>query len=155
MENSSKLFAEATRHSLRIDGVPQSREYWPMARAAHMDLQLMRMPRVNLLLMGPDNVIQNVLNALLPNLRASIQYWCPGEPLVLPLGAQPGTLILRDVGALTPEDQLRLLGWLEMTAGATQVVSTTTSPLLSRVDAGRFLDTLYYRLNTICVNVTI
>jgi hypothetical protein len=155
MENSSKLFAEATRRSTWIDPVPQSREYWPMARAAHMDLQLMRMPRVNLLLMGPDNVIQNVLNALLPNLRASIRYWCPGEPLVLPLGAQPGSLILRDVGALTPEDQIRLLVWLESTAGRTQVVSTTSSPLLAQVEAGAFLDTLYYRLNTMCVNVTI
>ena len=62
--------------------------------------------------------------------------------------------MLHDVGALTTDDQLRLLDWLERAEGRTQVVSTSSAPLLPRVHAGSFIDTLYYRLNTVCVDVT-
>jgi DNA-binding NtrC family response regulator len=34
------------------------------------------------------------------------------------------------------------------------VVSTTSAPLLPRVEAGEFNATLFYRLNTVCVDVT-
>jgi transcriptional regulator of acetoin/glycerol metabolism len=33
-------------------------------------------------------------------------------------------------------------------------VSTTPAPLLPRVESGKFIDTLYYRLNTVCVDAT-
>ena len=154
MENVSKLFTEDAPPAAGGDCVWQSVEDWSMARAAHLDLQLMRMPRMNLLLIGTDGIIQNVLEMLLPHLSAPLGHWSPGERLALPPAAQGGTLILRDVGALTPDDQRRLLGWLELAAGRTQVVSTTPSPLLPDVEAGVFLDTLYYRLNTVCMDVT-
>ena len=49
----------------------------------------------------------------------------------------------------TQADQ-RLLDWLG--AGvAVKVISTATAPLLPRIERGVFLDSLYYRLNTICV----
>jgi transcriptional regulator of acetoin/glycerol metabolism len=53
-----------------------------------------------------------------------------------------------------PADQCRLLTWLEMSGGRIQVVSTTTSPLLPLVESGVFHDTLYYRLNVVCVDLT-
>jgi hypothetical protein len=62
--------------------------------------------------------------------------------------------VLRDVHGLTPADQLELLDWLELAEGRTQVVSTSSTPLLPRVHSGEFIDTLYYRLNTVCVDVT-
>jgi DNA-binding NtrC family response regulator len=34
------------------------------------------------------------------------------------------------------------------------VVSTSPAPLIPRVHSGLFIDTLYYRLNTVCVDVT-
>jgi sigma-54-interacting transcriptional regulator len=63
-------------------------------------------------------------------------------------------MILQDVDALTHADQRRLLDWLDQAAGRTQVVSTTPAPLLPRVQAGAFIDRLYYRLNTVCMDVT-
>ena len=63
-------------------------------------------------------------------------------------------MILQDVGALTDGDQHRLLDWLDRTPGRTQVVSTTPAPLYPRVQAGAFIDRLYYRLNTVCMDVT-
>lgn len=154
MENTSNVFADARQPMLAMDGIPQSRAYWPMARASHMDLNLMSMRRVNLLLTGAGPVIEDALTRLMPQLRQPIQTWSPPDPLELPSPTQSGTLIVRDVGALPLVDQYRLLKWLELSGGRTQVVSTTTTRLLPLVEATRFHDTLYYRLNVVCVDVT-
>jgi DNA-binding NtrC family response regulator len=71
--------------------------------------------------------------------------------------AQPGTVLLRDVGHLNRPLQLRLAECLGEIAGgirasgraARRVIASTTEPLLPRVDAGSFDDCLYYRLNVI------
>src|SRR5438094_4800303 len=148
MENSSKIFKDGIRPPGRIDRVSQLREDWRAARVAHRDLQLMRTPRVNLLLVGTNGVIQNVLDMLLPNLCAPIKTWRLAEHPSLPV-APVGAMILREVGALPVDDQHRLLEWMDLTGGRTQIVSTTSTPLLSRVRAGEFLEALYYRLNTV------
>jgi transcriptional regulator of acetoin/glycerol metabolism len=114
----------------------------------------MRVPRANVLLRGTDGVVQNVVDMLLPTLRAPIETWQPGERLVLPSAPQPGTMILRDIGRLTPDEQCRLLTWMDLSVGRTQIVSTTFWPLFSRVQSGAFIDTLYYRLNTVYVNLS-
>jgi DNA-binding NtrC family response regulator len=51
-------------------------------------------------------------------------------------------------------DQLQLLEWLEKRVGRTQIVSTTSESLLPQVESGAFNDILYYRLNTVHVDVT-
>lgn len=153
MQNLPKPFADGARPADRIDCISRLREDWRIARTAHMDLELMRVPRANLLLKGTEDVVQNVLDLLLPNLGAPIESWKPGDALSLP-PAVAGTMILRDVGRLALDDQFRLLEWLDMARGRTQVVSTTPSPLLPRVRSGGFLDTLYYRLNTVCVDLS-
>ena len=52
------------------------------------------------------------------------------------------------------DDQRRLCDWLEITAGRTPVVSTTRQPLFPLLEAGTFAETLYYRLNILCFQVT-
>jgi sigma-54-interacting transcriptional regulator len=140
---------------MEIDRLSQLREDWRLARTAHMDMQLMRLPRVNLLLRGSETVVENVIDMLRPTLHAPLGCWRSGERLVLPPPSQAGTMILRNVGALSTDDQQRLLKWLDLSAGRTQVVSTVMSSLLSRIESGAFLDTLYYRLNTVCVNLSV
>lgn len=139
--------APRDRGSLRAD-------QWQLARAAHVDLLLMGMPRINLLLIAPDGVVQHVLKSLMVDLWEPVAHWSPGEPLALPSPTMGGTLILHDVHALPSADQRRLVEWLELAKGRTQVVSTTSAPLLPRVTAGNFIATLFYRLNTVCVDVT-
>jgi hypothetical protein len=116
------------------------------------DWRLARMARLNLLLIHRTREIDNLLGLIARDLPKPIATWAPGERLVLPTFGHAGTMILRDVGSLTREDQRRLMKWLERAAGQTQVVSTTQAPLLPRVQAGRFDDALYYRLNTVCVD---
>ena len=44
---------------------------------------------------------------------------------------------------------------MDRAAGQVQVVSTAAVPLWPNVKAGAFNETLYYRLNTVCVNVDV
>ena len=128
--------------------------HWQLARAAHVDLLLMGMPRINLLLIAPDAVVRHVMKSLPMDLWEPVARWSPGERLNLPVPAQAGTMILHDVHALPLSDQRRLVAWLELAKGRTQIVSTTSAPLLPLVNAGQFIATLFYRLNTVCVDVT-
>ncbi len=153
MESPSHVFARATRAADLLARGPQHLKDWHVTRPADVSLLLMRTPRLNLLLIGMDAGVSKVLETLLLNLPDPISTWLPSDRLVLPPVARTGTLILHEVGALAHEDQLRLLSWLERATGRTQVVSTSVAPLLPRVHAGAFIDTLYYRLNTICVDV--
>jgi hypothetical protein len=153
MENQPKVMAESVRASSLLADRSHLLDEWRLARQAHVNLLLTGMPRVNPLLTELDYAIRNVLERLLPDLHEPVASWCPGEPLALPPTTRVGTLILHDVGALTSGDQLQLLTWLDEAGGRTQVVSTTPGPLLPRVEAGTFLETLYYRLNTVCVDV--
>jgi Sigma-54 interaction domain len=127
---------------------------WPLAQEADVNLPFKKTPPLNLLLIGGGTRASKVLETILLNLRDPITAWLPGNQLVLPPIAQTGTLILREVGALELDDQCRLLEWMERVQGRTQVVSTSEAPLLPRVRAGAFLDVLYYRLNTVCIDVS-
>lgn len=71
----------------------------------------------------------------------------PG-PLQLP---QPGagTLVLHDVAELSTPQQIAVYDWLSADAGGIQVLSLTSASLAARVADGRFLESLYYRLNVI------
>ena len=144
MENPSTDFAGATRLNGPLETLSQLPDDCRLARAAG----------VNLLVMTSGSTNKNLAELLVAEVAQPIITWRPGEPLMLPQSAQTRTLILHDVGALPLLEQRRLIDWLERDAGQTQVVSTTSASLLPLVQAGAFLARLYYRLNTVCVNVT-
>jgi hypothetical protein len=153
MDYPASVFAP-TRPAAPPDHAPELNRHWQLARAAHVDLLLMGMPRINLLLIAPDAVVRHVMTSLPMDLWEPVARWSPGERLNLPVPPQAGTMILHDVHALPLSDQRRLVQWLELAKGRTQVVSTTSAPLLPLVNAGQFIATLFYRLNTVCVDVT-
>ena len=78
--------------------------------------------------------------------------------------AHGGTLVLEEVGALSRRVQAKIVGLLHDNAfrrlgGSklvevnSRVLATTTQDLKSEVDAGRFNEDLYYRLNVVPVEV--
>jgi len=75
----------------------------------------------------------------------------PG-PLELPSGGR-GTLLLNDAAELTIEQQITLFDWLPW-HGAVQVISVTHHRVIHLVREGRFLEGLFYRLNTISIIAT-
>ena len=119
----------------------------------HRELHEMGMPRVNLFLVGPRSVTQDLLELLLPDLRDPIATWFPGEPLELPPPAG-GTMIFYDIGALGYDDQRRLLDHLGSAPARPQIISTSSTALWPRVHAGTFDDALYYRLNHIYMDLS-
>lgn len=117
---------------------------WSVLRAAHP----------NILVSGPRDATDAFILAVTPYLRAPVRCGLAGDAL-LNLPAAGGTLILRDVDALDREQQQRLLRWLdESHNGHTQVISITATPLYLLVQAGTFLDRLYYWLNVIHFDVS-
>lgn len=71
----------------------------------------------------------------------------PG-PLDLPASGR-ATLFLHDLAALTLSQQITLYDWLNTRGKEVQVVSMTGAQMLPLVETGRFLEGLFYRLNTI------
>lgn len=117
------------------------------------DPLLMRMPAVNVLLTGGHGATREALARLLHGVGGPILAWYPGERLTLPRHPRIGTMILHEVGMLEQDDQLRLLDWLETRPRRVQIVSTTSSPLMPKVEAGTFNDSLYFRLNVVRVDL--
>ena len=154
MGNPAKILAGPPRWGGPPDKGGDATDDARVAQAAHHELMTMGMPRVNVLLAGRDSAVQQTLESLLGRLPEPIASWCPGEQLSLPSTDASGTVILHDVGRLGLEDQIHLLEWLGSAAGRVQVVSTTAAPLFPRVRAGAFIDTLYYRLNTVYLELS-
>ena len=154
MEPSPKVSATSRRTTIARDDRRQGQPETGRVESTQETLRLVELHRVNLLLMGGDDVVQPMVESLAARFHQPVGTWSPGERLVLPPAERTGTMVLNDVGALAVQDQIQLLEWLGTAIGRTQVVSTTPAPLLPRVESGKFIDTLYYRLNTVCVDAT-
>jgi hypothetical protein len=142
MENALYLFA---------GGAPAVRPF-DAKMPLPSECYLARATRLNLLLIHGNRSVQDILELFLTGRHELVACWRPGQRLVLPPVARLSTLILHDVASMPFDDQRRLADWLERAAGRTQVVATTRTPLLPRVDAETFHHTLYYRLNTVVVD---
>jgi hypothetical protein len=125
-----------------------------LARVAGEELLRMGMPRVNLLFAGRAEVVGPLLDTLLPDLQSPIASWFPGETLALTAVERTGTLVIHEIGALGLREQIQLLEWSARAVGRAQVISTTSASLLPRIRAGAFIDILYYRLNTLYLDIS-
>jgi transcriptional regulator of acetoin/glycerol metabolism len=92
---------------------------------------------------------------------ASLKSWCTGPCLVCRLpgslrlpAVERGTLLLENVTSMTLGQQIALNDWLAATSGAMQIVSVATESVWAAVEAGEFLESLFYRLNTIVLAAT-
>jgi len=110
--------------------------------------------RLSVFLVGPEATTRAFLDALRDHFHEPVAVVDARGPLVLPDAEHTGTLVLKDVAALRADDQERLVEWLAHGAGRTQVISTSSTPLLPMIVAGTFAERLYYRLNTIYVDLT-
>jgi hypothetical protein len=110
---------------------------------------------LNVLVVGNDDVVEEALRTLRRRCRKPLVTCAAADPLVLPPSFTVGTLVLRDVGALSADGQRRLLAWLDCAFGGTQIIATSAHTLWpSFIQTGAFLETLYYRLNVVYVDLT-
>ena len=108
--------------------------------------------RHNVLLQGPVSAIDAALAAIAPCLLPPVA-WKKAESKFDPRVGAVASLILQEVGSLTPSEQIQLRDWLDHAKTRPQIVSTTTLPLFQLVERGIFDAALYYRLNIILVDV--
>jgi hypothetical protein len=130
----------------------QSRAAGPqqvISRQFVSEWMILRTTRPNVLITGQRATTEAVATALLQDLGLPVFTWTPG--VALPPAHGTDILLIHDVGTLSLDEQHTLLSWLNQAAalGHTQVVSTTTFEVFPLIGQGLFLDTLYYRLNTI------
>jgi Sigma-54 interaction domain len=106
--------------------------------------------RPNLLIMSKGATLESVLDRLTVVCRPPFRV-CrfPGR-LDLPL-AGDSTLVLANIDHLTIGQQIALLDWLSRDGKAVQIVSVTDARLPDLIAEGRFLEGLFYRLNTVVV----
>lgn len=126
-----------------------SLDFHPMA---HDEFPFLGVLSANTLFIGVNRSSRDQVEASLVGLGL-VSRWEPGQQLTLPSATDTGTLILHEVGSLTINEQFQLLDWLDQSAGRTRVVSTSPESLFALVEAGLFLEKLYYRLNTVSHNV--
>jgi hypothetical protein len=108
--------------------------------------------RHNVLLEGPMGAIDAALAIIAPCLLPPVAWKKAGSKFDPTLGAI-GSLILENVGSLTPSEQIQLRDWLDDADARPQIVSTTTIPLFPLVECGMFDEGLYYRLNVVLVDL--
>jgi hypothetical protein len=155
LQDPSGLFfgvnPEATPYASRLARAENSGG-WPLILR---ELNLARAIKANLLVVGSERFVARLVDLLATqaNLEAVVQ--CQRHQLnLLPASPPLGAVVLRDVDGLNQEEQRRLLQWLDSARYGRQIVSTASERLLPFVNAGTFSDALYYRLNTVYIDLT-
>jgi hypothetical protein len=115
-------------------------------------LSHLRRGQPNALIIGPVARSNLILGVVFPHLLQPVVTWgmtCSSIPLV----GSAGTLIVHDVASIDRRRQRLLLDWTTSRPATARVFSTSRADLYPLVANGRFLDSLYYRLNTILLQV--
>lgn len=118
------------------------------------DLDIVRRTQANLLVIGPDYFVTDVIRRVIVDLPANFVSPCKSGQFPLSLQMlPPGTLVLRDIDELGADSQALLFDWLDTASADRQIVCTASELLLPLVHAGAFDHRLYYRLNTFSIRL--
>ena len=108
----------------------------------------------NVMVAGADAAVKAFLGALTPYLQSPVLE-CSAFDVLSPESLRiDGTVILRDVERLDLGQQEALVRSLDEARDHVQIVAVTALPIYPLVEAGTFLDRLYYRLNVLNVVLT-
>jgi hypothetical protein len=141
-----------------VDGPPSQRAQVLRPDNRHgswsEDQHLWRSTRVNLFVIGADDMVATLVASLWLYLATPVVVRRRGEPLrLLPSWRLIGTIVVYDVDTLTREEQRALNEWVCGGKGHRRVISTASQSLLPMVEAGLFDDALYYRLNVVTIDL--
>jgi hypothetical protein len=117
-----------------------------------VDVEAIKSVRPNLLLCGPAGAVNTTLATLQPSLQQPVYHWVGDAGGSLPHEFS-GTLIFEHASTAPDEQQRSLLEWLSERTRRVQVISTTEEPLFALVQQGAFIDSLFYQLNTLYLDL--
>ena len=155
MENPSGLFSRVSPEIAPYSSALARRVNSSDWLSVHRDLNLARINKTNLLVVGTELLVSSLVSSLVADVDSHVMIRCRDGLRLPPTSSQSGTVVLRDVDALKKEEQFRLLDWMDSPSTRIQVVSTASVPLLRLVEGGAFDAGLYYRLNTVYIDLTV
>ena len=118
------------------------------------DLEIVRRTNANLLIIGPECLVMNVISRVIADRPANIISPCEAGRLPLSLlMLPPGAVVFRDIHALDADGQALLFDWLETANAERQIICTASAVLMPLVHAGVFDCRLFYRLNTVSLTL--
>lgn len=143
----------AFRHTAGSGGVgaPEGFEFNGLSDAVLLGWLTANGHRPNVLIECRPTTVDTAMRHLMTWCSLPFRFCALPGALELPNPAR-GTLLLKDVAALTLSQQVVLYDWLTMVHGQVQVISLTTTPLQGLVEDGQFLEGLLYRLNVIRID---
>jgi hypothetical protein len=106
----------------------------------------------NLLLIGDDAALESAFRRIQPYLRIAIAPCVSDITSIVP-ATTVGTLIVKDVRHLDGGQQAALTALIGAVPDI-QVVSMARAPVYPLIEAGGFLEDLYYRLNCVTLDLT-
>jgi hypothetical protein len=108
--------------------------------------------RPNILVIGAADAVESAVSALVARLPGSVSYLPPNAPP--PASDEAEMIVVPDVAALSPDRQTEWVTWLSnVDAPRPQIVATSGVPVYPLVEADQFSGILYYRLNTILLDM--
>jgi len=107
--------------------------------------------RPNVLLVGALTDVEAALSALVPSASGLVHNWTLDAPM--PPRDRSGVVIIRDVDRVTPTLQDAWVSWLTPGHDRPQIIATSGAPVFPLVGAGVFRSELYYRLNTLLLDL--
>ena len=121
---------------------------------ADNELSLAALSRANVLVVGDEGRVANVLKRLLQHTPAAVINECRTSRLRLPTPPPSGRVVVRDVDVLAFSEQQMLFAWLDSASPRASIITTASAPLMPLVKSGAFSEKLYYRLNTVFVDLS-
>ena len=160
MENRLNAFADA---SPQIDGIlsrSRSANSDPAAKRLPVEAlsscqvawTILRTSSVNGLIIGSLHLNARTLAWIDRNLQQPVVWWDPTQTPAPPELAA-GTLVIREVDRLEAGQQERLSRWLCRHRPALRVLALARTSLFDQVVERRFSPELYYRMNTVTIEV--
>jgi len=126
----------------------------PVAGDIGLDWDLVSTSRLNTLVIGESETRAAFVDAIRRHLADPLVTVDCRDGLDLSSVPSQGTVVLSDVEELPLEDQQRLNAWLAAADHRPRVISTSRASLFPMIEAGMFVDSLYYRLNVVCFDAT-
>jgi hypothetical protein len=103
------------------------------------------------LVIGPVAEVEDTVSTILAKWLTPVYYWTPDAPLAA-LGAD-STVVIRDVATWCLDLQQAWLTWLNEPSRRPRIIATSSIEVFPLVAQGLFLEALYYRLNTLLVDL--
>lgn len=134
-------------------GAGDSQEILMPMSFSENEWRMLRSVRPNILVIGGADFVASAVSALVAALPGPVSYLPPNAPPP-PSDDDAEMLVVPDVSSLSQDRQREWVRWLsDADVRHPQIVATSEVPVYPLVKSDQFSGVLYYRLNTILLDV--